>query len=130
MYTYSGLTHIMRRQTPREGSPMLNTRNNGHTDNTCIPIGIQTNAGVEGKTIGRREIFALGIFNGQLNAYDKNVCIAAAAECVCTLLQNAFQGPNCDGGRKSLARILYVYVLVYCTLHAVAVYIYARALHT
>jgi len=60
----------------------------------------------EGKTTGRREIFALGIFNGQLNAYDKNACAAriAAAACdsvQCTLLQNAFQGPNCDGGRKS-----------------------------
>lgn len=31
----------------------------------------------EGKTTGRREIFALGIFNGQLNAYDKNVVCGA-----------------------------------------------------
>lgn len=72
MYIYG---HYMQWQTPREGSRPLSTRNIGQTDN--IYTGIHTYrygwAGGEGKTIGRREIFALGIFNGQLNAYDKNV---------------------------------------------------------
>jgi len=71
-------------QTPREGSSLLNARVPNNGPGQYINTGWRRRVG-EGKTTGRREIFVLGIFNGQLNAYDKNVCAAriAAAACEC-----------------------------------------------